>query len=150
LHLVRPDVRGDLEHLDESVVESHRNGPSDLHVAMELWRLAAHEEKAQELKRLVDRAYEQEDSTLNQSDIQELIRNIDELEAALSKSVVDANWRVPDEKLAALRAQAHLVDLDESRGALANDGVLEAMHRVNALRNILRDALNRGLLVALD
>ncbi len=149
LYLVRPDWQGDPDDAAESVVETHRNGPSDMHVAIELWRLAGAEERARRINDLLERVNERDTPVLNATEIDELLVDLEGLEPALKNAVVGADWRIPADRLPELRQRAKLIDLDESRGELADAGVVEGMSRVSALSNILRDARARGLHVVL-
>jgi hypothetical protein len=150
IYLIRPDWHGDPEDVADSVVESHRDGPSHIHVAIELWRLAGDEDRARKVEDLLERVNERDNPVLGTAEIEELLQLLAGLETALDRSVVGPDWRVPAERLPELRGRSKLLDLDESRGSLASAGVVEGMSRVDALRNILTDAYDRGLHVSLD
>jgi hypothetical protein len=150
LYYVRPVWHDEREHADESVVETYRNGPSDIQVAMELWHLAGNGDGAREIEEILERSFNDDDLILDAEHLDMLIENLERLEPEVERSLVGPDWRVPEENLRTLRAFTTLVDIDEGRGPLANVGVLEAMSRVVALRNILREALQRQLHVALD
>lgn len=149
-YLVRPDWQGAPEHSDESVVEAYRNGPSHLQVAIELWRLAHDENRAHAIEAILEDAFGADRPILSESQILQLLDNLEGLDSALEKSVVGPDWRVPEERLPELRTRTKLVDLDADRGATATAGVAEAMSRVSGLREFLRSALAQKLNVALD
>jgi hypothetical protein len=149
-YLVRPDWEGDPEHSDQSVVEAYRNGPSHMQVAIELWRLVHDERRASDIEAVLEAAFDAERPILGESQISQLLANLEGLDSALEKSVVGPDWRVPEERLPELRARTKLVDLDPDRGATATAGVAEAMSRVSGLREFLRSALTQKLNVALD
>lgn len=150
LYLVRPEWHGDTEHPERWVVEPYRNGPSHVQVAIELWRLTGRNDRAEAIEALLEQAHERERPFWNDSEVAKLLENIDGLDSELQKSVVGPDWLVPQDRLAALRDQTTLIDLDEARGSDACAGVAEAMSRVTGLREFLRGSVSQKLDVALD
>jgi hypothetical protein len=146
LHLVQPGSQGE----PESVVASFDDGPGYVSIAIELWRLAGNEARASEIATLLDQANDRDYAVLTADEAVQLLHLLDGLEAGLKASVVDQNWNVPASRLPELRQRTKMLNLDEDRGELAQAGVLEGMSSVIALRNILSEAVERGLEVALD
>ena len=132
------------------MVASYDDGPGYISTAVELWQLAGNEARASEIVTLLDRANERDYAALTSSEAAQLLHLLDDLEIGLKASVVDQDWNVPTARLPELRQRTKMLDLDEERGELARAGVLEGMSSVIALRNILSEAVDRGLDVALD
>ncbi|MCG8421408.1 MAG: hypothetical protein MJE77_26110 [Proteobacteria bacterium] len=148
--LVRPDWDGEDENMDQAVVEAYEPAKSFLEVAPELWRLAGDDERADRIEALVDQVYERDRRWMTAEEIEQLIRWLDGIEAALVGKVVDEQWMVRPDQLPALRAHTKTLDLDERRGELACHAVGEGIGDVCSLRSILREAVDRGLLISLD
>lgn len=151
LYFIRPDWQGDRDDAHEAVVKTfYGHGPRDISVGIELWRLAGNENGARELERLLERAFDRDDVFLDHVDMTEMIGNIERLQKEVEKNIIDSEGAVPDNKLPDIQARADLVDVDEERGDQARYGVMEALSKVVALRDLLREALEQGLHVALD
>jgi hypothetical protein len=150
LYLIDPNWHGDPDNNDESVLGECRHGNSHIYVAIELWRLAGNEERADSLSKLYLSGFGRENRQLSSSEIQEMLHLLDGLDEALLASVVNENWEVPKERLAELRPRCDFVDLSEGGANVATDGVREAMSRVVTLREFLQEGLDRGLYLAVD
>jgi hypothetical protein len=140
LHLAIPYWKGDTDHFDQAVVRSYRYGRSHLDVAIELWELAGHGDRAVALRELKEVAFGREVPLLHTDEVATMLGLLDGLDDALKK-ITGPQMLVPLEQLPALRARVKLVDLDADRGDLAVDGVSEAAARVWELRRILKEAL---------
>jgi hypothetical protein len=150
LYLVAPAWGEDPNNAQESVVGTLRNGPHYLDVARELWRLAGNEDRAAEIEALLERAYDRDNRDLNPTEIAELDRLLGGLEEALKQTVMDSNSVVPLERLPELRLLARVIDLEDRPQHRAIDGVSEGNSQVYLLREFLRQAMDRGLHLALD
>ena len=150
LYLVRPDWVGDDDDLDQAVVEEYEWAKGFLRVAPELWQLAGYDERAAAIKTLVGKVYDRERYWMTATEIEELLGLLDGIEDALVGTVVDEQWMIQPEQLPRLRVSTKTLDLDEQRGHLALHAVGEGIGHVCSLRAILREARDRGLLVALD
>lgn len=151
LYFIQPEWKGDRENSHEGVVKTfYGHGPRDISRGIELWRLAGNEEGARELEQLFDRAFDRDDVFLDLTDMAEMIRNIERLEKELENTIMDSKGIVPEAKLAEIRPRAELVEIGPELGDLAKYGVFEALSKVLTLRDLLREALDQGLYVALD
>jgi hypothetical protein len=149
IHLVRPAWSGPYDEVDEAVVESYEKVQGFFDVAAELWDLAGDHERAGEIRKLVDEAYEREPSFMDDSQVDELLQLLEGIEDALVGTVVDDRWQVRVEQLPELRRRTRHLDLDESRGELAAAGVGEGIGHAVSLRNILLRARALGLWICL-
>jgi hypothetical protein len=150
LYLVRPEWHDDTDHPEKWVVEPYRNGPSHIQVAIELWRLAGRDDRAQAIEALLEIAYERDRPFWNDSEATKLLETLDDLDVELEKKVVGSDWLIPQDKLPDLRRQSTLVDLDEERGPDARAGIAEAMSRVTGLREFLRSSVSQKFDIAVD
>lgn len=150
IFLIRPDWVGNEEDLEQATVETYEPARSFLRVGPELWRLAGNHERATAIETLLERVHERDDVVMTADEIKELLRLLDGIEDALVGRVVDEQWMVQPEQLLDLRSRTKTLDLDERRGHLALHAVGEGMGNICSLRAILREARDRGLLVALD
>lgn len=150
LYLVAPGHVLDSDRRQEDVVEAFQYARSHIDVAKELWSLAGEDSHVHAIDEIVDRAYERESRILSGQDIDELLAQFTGLDDALKRTVIDEEMRIRPERMAEVRKHAQLVDVDEARGDLAFRAIWEALTRVWALRNILTEARQRGLDVAVD
>jgi hypothetical protein len=154
LHLLRPEwQQEDPESSYEYVVESLRDGPRFLKVALELWRLADHEARAAAIEALLVGAYDPalpDYAILRTPQVQELFEKLEGLEDALRSSIVDAHAILAPERVAEVRSRTTLLDLGEPRGDLAVYGVAEGLSQVCELQDFLQQALDQDLHLALD
>lgn len=148
LYLIDPSWRGDPRDADLSVVKEWPDSAEKFLVAEELWRLSGHEDVASQLGAIVDRACERDKPVLDTQDIEGVLRLIDGLDAAVRAELVDEDLRVPEGRLAELRARSRWLDLSEARGVDARYGVWEGVGGVWRLRALLSEALSLGLHVA--
>jgi hypothetical protein len=149
IYLIRPEWHGDLEDTEDYVVDALLHGPRYIRVALELWRLADHEERAVKIKAILERGCERSGRILYTEDIKEFYELLVGLELELKKSVVNSDWEIPPDRIAEVRRRTTLLDIEESRGVLARWAVWEAMSEVYGLRDFLKQALDRNLHVAL-
>ena len=150
LYLVRPDWDGDDESADEAVVEECDYARRFFRVAPELWRVAGHEDRANAIRSLILRAYERPQHWITASEIEELLQLLDGVEDALVGTVVDEHWMLRPEQLPDLRKRTKYLALDEARDERALHGVALGISDIRSLRTILRNARDRGLLIAFD
>jgi hypothetical protein len=154
IYLVLPDWHGDPDDVHESVVETLWNGPTFVKLSRELWRLADREDRAAKIEEVLGRAYEHDDPVmtpvLNTEEIREFYDLLDGLDDALKESLLDDKWQIPPERIEEVRRRTQLLDLDDLEGHRAREGVSEGLSQVHGLRAFLKEALDRGLYVALD
>lgn len=150
IYLVRPDWDGDPDDVHESVVEALLNGPRYIEVAIELWRLVDDEIHAAQINALTLRAFGRERRDLSSSEIKEFLQLIEDLDEIVKKTWLDDKWRIPPERLAEVRRRTTLLDLDDNQGHWASEGISEGLGQVAELREFLKQALDRGLHLALD
>jgi hypothetical protein len=148
LYLVAPGEPHDREHLSERVVESYDHGWSDLDVARELWSLAGDDARANAIRDLIAAAFERDVAVWLPAGVDALVALIDRLPDALARTVTDDQLLVHPERMAHVRPHAQLIDVRDERGELARYGVAEAVTRAFAARNVLHEARERGLDVA--
>jgi hypothetical protein len=147
IFLIRPDWHGDP---DEAVVESLLHGPTSIDVAIELWRLAGNEERAAKIYTLTTRAFGRDNRALSTEEIREFHGLLDGLDEVLKEALLDDKWQIPPERMEEVRRRTRLLDLDDLQGHRAREGVSEGLSQVHGLRDFLKEALDRGLYVALD
>jgi hypothetical protein len=148
LYLVRPDSDPDD---DEAVVDSFDRMRSAFEVAKELWEIAGHPERAQQIKQAISDGYDPDGALIKTSTIDELLRLTEGLEQAVIAGVpLDSEGRVSSDKLEELRRTTKRLWLSESRGETAVYGVREGVHAVDALRKVLTQAKEQGLYIAFD
>ena len=150
IYLVQPDWDGDDADMDQAAVEAYEPAKSFFDVAIELWQLAGDVDRSATVERLLEQVYSRKRCWMTATEIKEFLRLLEGLEDALVGTVVDENWRVTPEQLPRLRACTETLDLGESRGEAAFSGVAEGIAQVCSLRSILREAVDRGLLISLD
>ena len=150
LYLIKRGVTSNPEAKHEDVVETYEHGRSHLDVAKELWSMAGDEAKVDAISAVVRRAFGRDDPVLYSADIEELLGLLAELGDVLKRTIVDDDLNIRPERMAEIRMRAKLIDVGEERGKLASAAVWEGLTRVSALRNILKEARDRGLDVALD
>lgn len=150
LYIVRPDCEASSANMHEAVVSTLRNGPHYVEVALELWKLAGHDERAAEIKSLLESAYERDNHVLTTEEVHSLDHLLDGLEDALKKTIMDSSSRVSIEKLPELRRHACVIDLREHPERDTGLALSEANSQVYLLREFLKQAIDRGLHVALD
>ena len=146
IYLVRPDWVGEDEDIDQATVKSYESARSFLRVAPELWRLAGNDKCAASIDALLNRLYERDEIVMTAAEIEELLRLLDGIEDALVGTIVDnENWHVLPEMLPGLWTRTKSLHLEDSGGDLAFE-----ISGMSWLRNILREARDKDLLVALD
>jgi len=151
VYLVDPTWEGDREDRDQSVVEEYPDTRDKFDVVEELWRLAGDDERANQIDAILNVVCERPDPVLNTDEITRILALTDGLEEALRAArVVDEHDRVPAEKLPELRARTRWVNLSDSGGRDPKYGVMVAVGGVWRLRYVLKEALDKGLHVALD
>jgi hypothetical protein len=119
-------------------------------VAMELWRLAGRADRASSIRKVINSAYTVEPPRLERAQIEALRGLIDGLEQALVGTVTDDEHMLSVAKVAELRGQTLILDLDESRGDLAREAVQEALVYVDHLRTIADEALAANASILFD
>jgi hypothetical protein len=134
------------------VVETYENAPSHLGVALELLALSRLTERANRIRAILASA---EDSdlgaqVLRSHHLEDLLLALLDIRASIPNDLTDGDGRVYPEGLAELRQNTQLLDFDADRGALAVCGVAEGLSRVDAVTNMIREAIERGLDVAID
>lgn len=149
IYLVQPDWEGDPDDIHESVVESLLNGPRYIDVGVELWRLVD-ENRAAQINALTLRAFGRDSRELNTAEIKQLDELLDGLDVAMKKSWLDEQWMIRPELLEEVRRRTKLLSVGEHRGPFAGDGIRDGLSQVHALREFLKQALDRGLHLALD
>src|ERR1700712_1600536 len=82
LYFLKPATAEASENASDSVVETYRNGPSDLAVAMELWDLSGHRDRAQLIRALLDLANERDSPVLAGDEVRSLIDSLEGIETA--------------------------------------------------------------------
>lgn len=154
IHLVEPYSSGQSDDPERSmVIKSFPKGPDHIAIAVELWRLAGDSERASRIQAIEERGFDREDVVLYPDEIKEMRDLLGGLESALKKSILDPRGEVVVGRMADLRAQSRLCDLlqiDKRSEDLARWAVGEGLSRVATLTDILTEALDRGLHVALD
>jgi hypothetical protein len=150
IYLIDPNWHGDPDDQHEAVVKSFNHGRHYIGMAIELWMIAGNEEVSKRLRGLLHLAFERENRALSNTEIDEMIQIIADLDQSLLNNVVDEHWQVPKERLGDLRARCTLIDLDDEGGHIAADGVQEAMSHVYELREFLEEGKKSGLHLALD
>ena len=150
LYLVTPGEQLDPERMYEDVVETYPDGTSHIDVARELWSLAGDGARAAAIHEVVLRGRGRDSKKLHADDLEQLLGLLAGLDDALTRTIADGNLEIRPERMAEVRRQARLIDVDEARGDLAKYAVMEGMTRVDTLRDLLSEALERGLDVALD
>lgn len=138
-------------------VNGHRvDAQRSLALAQELWWLAGNAQRAGAIAEVVERASVQVGPerrlarVLDRYEIRTLLALIEDLDEALKQTIVDDELNIRPERMVEVRRRAELIDVGERRGELASAAVWEALARVWALRNLLEEARERGLDVAID
>jgi hypothetical protein len=150
IHLLRSEWNNNPGDLSDYVIEPLLHGPTYIEVALELWRLANREERAAKIEEVLARAHERAALVLHTEEIREFYDLLDGLDDAVKASTLDDEWLVPSERLDEVRRRTSLIDLGERPQHRANEGVSEGLSQVHGLRAFLKEALDRGLYVALD
>jgi hypothetical protein len=150
IYLIRPDWHGDPDDAHEAVVDSLAKGPTYIDVAIELWRLAGNEERAAKVYTLSTRAFGRVNKALHTEEIREFYDLLDGLDDALKEALLDDKWQIPPERMEEVRRRTQFLDLDDLQGHRGSEGATEGLSQVHGLRDFLKEALDRGLYVALD
>jgi hypothetical protein len=149
-YLVLPNWEDDLENPHEAVVATLPHGPRYLNIGLELWQLVDSQERVAGIKKLHDCAYERERPILDVEEVKELDALLDGLDDAVKAAWLDDKWKVPSNLLPEVRRRTTLLDLQDEQGHLASEGVSEGLSQVHELRDFLKQALDKGLHLALD
>jgi hypothetical protein len=150
LYLLAPGEPYDRENISERVVEAYDHGRSHLDVAQELWLLAGDGAKANAIADIIAAAFERDLPVLRPEEVDALVALIDPLPDALARTVADDDLFIRPERMAEVRQYPRFIDVREERGELRKYGLIEAVSRAFAARNILVEARERGLDVSLD
>jgi hypothetical protein len=150
LNFMTPAWRADVGNAGDFVVDSYRHGPSDLRVAYELLVLAGHVELAERLDEVLEQAYKRETAVLDDAETNELIGILGKVEELVQGRLIDANSRVPPDKIDELKRRSTVLDFGDEGGHQPEDGVAEGLSRVYAVRDALVSARDRGLNTALN
>jgi hypothetical protein len=150
VYLVRPGWKRDAEH-DEDVVDAFDHKVSSFDQAVELWRLAGDDARAAKIEAILEQSYTNHNDALNDAQIDELIALLDGLYKALQGSVLDEHGNTPADRLPELRQRLKTINLGEESGHVLTAEIgCVAAGNVYGLRNILLEARERGLHVALE
>jgi hypothetical protein len=149
LYLVKPGWKRDDEN-DDDVVDAYDKTVSCFDQAIELWRLAGNDERASQIQAVLDRVYAHPDAVIDTAQLDDMIRLLSGLDEALLGTVLDEHLNVPASRLPELRQHIRTIDLGEGGGRIPTAAIGSAMGNVEGLRNILLEARERGLHVALD
>jgi len=150
LNFLEPAWRADPENAPEFVVDSYKNGPSDLRVAYELLVLGGHVALAERLDNMLEKTYERSRAVLDDAETDEVIEILGKVESMVQGSLIDENSRVLPEKIDELRQRTTVLNFSDAGGHFPEDGVAEGLSRVYAVRDALVSARDRGLNVALN
>lgn len=150
LNFLKPEWREDKENAAEFVVDSYRDGPSDLRVAYELLALAGCLDVARRLNELLERAYARDKAILDDNETNEVIDILGNIEEPVRKSLLDENDRVPLATIGDLRTRSTIIDFGDAVGHHPEDGVAEGLSRVFGVRDAIVNARDRGLNVSLN
>lgn len=150
LHYLDPRKSDDIERLHDRVVDTYDNARSHIDVAGELWQLTGDVARADAITALVRGALGRDIPTLLPEEVDQLLELMTGLEEALKRTILDENMNIRPERMPDVRQRAELIDVRENRGELAMYAVLEGLSRVQAARNILKEARERGLDVGID
>ena len=132
------------------VIASNEIARGYLDIAIELWRLSGHEERASAIEELVTSAHASDPpriSPVHITRLRELLRGIEE---ALVGSVTGEHHILSHEQLEELRGRVEAIEIDESWGADATNVVQEALVYVDHLRDIADEALAQNASILFD
>jgi len=122
----------DPETITDRVVEAYDHGRSLLDVARELWSLTGDDARAKSITDLISAAYDRELPIWLPAAGDTMVALLDPLPDALAKTGVDDELFIGPERMAQVRADAHVIDVREERGDHSNYGVVEAVSRAFA------------------
>ena len=135
------------------VVDSYPKAYGFVQVAMELWRLAGHEDRASAIQDVIASSVDYEPQRLERAQIEELRALLDGLEQALVGTLTDEAHMLSAAKVEELRGHTETLDLAETFGSIRQDprgAVQEALIYVQHLRTIADTALAAGACILFD
>lgn len=135
---------------DFEILASYKRAHGFSKIAIELWRLAGRDDRAEALDTAMLNAYDYDPPRLDRERIIALRDALDGLDEALVGPVIDEEHFLSMEKVTELRGKTEALDLDESRGDLARHAVMEALVYVHHLRDIANDALEADAQILID
>ncbi|MEZ4398529.1 MAG: hypothetical protein R3B06_00815 [Kofleriaceae bacterium] len=119
-------------------------------MAEELWRLSGHRDRAERISAVLDRVHGRDERVMVTADIDDLIADLEGLEEAATSALCGPDGLLDDEAIASLRMTSEYLYLDEGGPQVPEYAVMEALPKVWALRELLREARTRGLWIALS
>jgi len=147
LHVAR--ITEDDAH-EVEVISSYDNAYGFIEVAVDLWRLAGRADRAQAIDDVITGAYVHDPPRLDATALSELRRLLEGLEGSLVGTVTDENHLLSMPMVSSLRGRTACLDLDEARGELAREAVIEALVYVSHLRTIIDEALQCNANILFD
>jgi septum formation inhibitor-activating ATPase MinD len=123
------------------VLDSYSKAYGFVEVAMELWRLAGRDDRAEAIDDVIASSVRFEPQRLKRAQIQALRDLLDGLEQALIGTVTDDEHFLSAAKVEELRGHSQTLDFNESWGREARRAVREALVYVEHLRTITNRAL---------
>lgn len=153
LHIARP-LENEADEFD--VIDSYDKAYGNIVLSRELWQLAGRADQAEAIQDVIRSAYRYKPPRLDTEHIIALRKLLDGLEEALVGSVIDEQHLLSMDKVKELRSRPEVLDLhdvmdlDESRGDLAREAVMEALIYVDNLRGIADRALAANAQILFD
>jgi len=141
---------------DFDVLEEYSKAYGFFEVAQELWRLAGREDRAEAIQEVLRSAVRYKSPRIDREHLVALREALDGLEDALVGPVIDEQHMLSMDKVNELRNRPEVLelhevmDLDESRGDLAREAVMEALIHVDNLRGIADRALAEDAQILFD
>ena len=132
------------------VLDSNEIARGFLDVAIELWRLAGHEERASEIENLIISANATDPRRWARAQITRLRELLDGIEQALVGTLTDEQHLLSREKIDELRGRVEAIELGEFPGSNATYAVQEALVYIDRLRDIADDALANDACILFD
>lgn len=153
LHIGRP-LENEPDEFD--VIDSYDKAYGNLVLARELWRLAGRDDRAEAIEDVILDAHDHKPPRLDREHIVALRNALEGLEDALVGPVIDEQHMLSMDKVNELRSRPEVLDLhevmdlDESRGDLAREAVMEALIYIDNLRGIVDEALAADAQILFD
>lgn len=123
------------------VLDSNEIARGFLEVAIELWRLAGHEDRASAIEELIYSAHDAEPPRWDRAQITRLRELLDGIDQAVIGPITDEEHMLSREKIDELRGRVEAIDIDSYERADPRYAIQSALVYIDRLRDIADDAL---------
>ena len=132
------------------VLRSNDIAQGFLEVAIELWRLAGHDDRANAIEKLITSAYRTNPPRWDRAQITRLRELLDGIDQAVIGPITDEQRMLSREKIEDLRGRVEAIDIDNYERADPRYAIQSALVYIDRLRDIADDALANDACILFD